>query len=56
MRGAGGPQVRLLVEMGGADLSVTDRWGATPLDEALREKQAATVEYLRTMGAPSKQR
>eukprot|EP00884_Botryococcus_braunii_P021334 jgi/Botrbrau1/7885/Bobra.9_2s0059.2 len=46
--------VRLLVEIGGADLSVTDRWGATPLDEALREKHMETVDYLRTMGAPSK--
>lgn len=56
MREGGAGQVRLLVEMGGADLSVTDRWGATPLDEALREKQASTVEYLRTMGAPSRKR
>ena len=29
-------QVRLLVEEGKADVNVRDRWGATPLDEALR--------------------
>lgn len=29
-------QVRLLVREGGADISVRDRWGYTPLDEARR--------------------
>ena len=29
-------QVRLLVEEGKTDVNVRDRWGATPLDEALR--------------------
>jgi hypothetical protein len=39
-------QVTLLVEEGGADLSVKDRWGATPLDEAQRVKAADVAAYL----------
>eukprot|EP00879_Flechtneria_rotunda_P011143 GHRR01011641.1.p1 GENE.GHRR01011641.1~~GHRR01011641.1.p1 ORF type:complete len:698 (+),score=354.14 GHRR01011641.1:186-2279(+) len=38
--------VRLLVEEGGADLSATDRWGATPLDEAKRVKAIDVARYL----------
>ncbi len=30
----------------GHPLNVRDRWGATPLDEALREKRQEVVEYL----------
>jgi ankyrin repeat protein len=40
------PQVTLLVEEGGADLSVKDRWGATPLDEAQRVGAADVAVYL----------
>lgn len=36
----------MLVEEGGAELSATDRWGATPLDEAKRVGAAAVVAYL----------
>ena len=39
-------QVRVLVEEGKADLAVTDRWGATPLDEAMRVGSRATMDYL----------
>ncbi|KAI7843592.1 hypothetical protein COHA_002834 [Chlorella ohadii] len=44
--------VRLLVEEGGADMQVADRWGHTPLDEALRVGAGPVVRYLtRQLGA-----
>lgn len=39
-------QVRVLVEEGGADMLVQDRWGNTPLDEARRVGAAQVVDYL----------
>ncbi len=39
-------QVRVLVEEGKADLAVADRWGATPLDEAMRVGSRAVMDYL----------
>jgi hypothetical protein len=42
------PQVKLLVEEGKADTTVRDRWGQTPLDEAIRVRAAAIAEFLRT--------
>lgn len=39
-------QVQLLVEEGGAELSTTDRWGASPLEEAKRVGAAAVAAYL----------
>uniref|UniRef100_A0A383VAB8 Cyclic nucleotide-binding domain-containing protein n=1 Tax=Tetradesmus obliquus TaxID=3088 RepID=A0A383VAB8_TETOB len=38
--------VRVLVEEGGADMLVQDRWGNTPLDEARRVGAAQVVDYL----------
>jgi ankyrin repeat protein len=38
--------VKLLVEQGGADPSLMDRWEQTPLDEARRVGAAPVVEYL----------
>lgn len=43
---ARGVQVRLLVEEGGADVLVKDRWGKTPHDEAVRVGARFVVEYL----------
>ena len=43
----GNPQaVRVLIEEGGADPGVKDRWGFTPLDEAIRVKAGPVVRYL----------
>jgi ankyrin repeat protein len=39
-------QLKVLVEEAGADLSVRDRWGATPLDEARRVGASAVGAYL----------
>jgi hypothetical protein len=39
-------QVKLLVEAGGADPTLMDRWEQTPLDEARRVGAAPVVEYL----------
>ncbi len=48
-----GMQVRVLVEEGKADLSVQDRWGATPLDEAMRAGSRAVMDYLQGLNAPT---
>ncbi|WIA41476.1 hypothetical protein OEZ86_005053 [Tetradesmus obliquus] len=40
------PAVKLLVEEGGADPSLVDRWEQSPLDEARRVGAAPVVEYL----------
>ncbi|KAF8054945.1 AKT1 [Scenedesmus sp. PABB004] len=45
--------VKLLVEEGGAELSATDRWGATPLAEAKRVGAADVVAYLGSPAARS---
>lgn len=45
-------QVRVLVEEGKADLAVTDRWGATPLDEAMRVGSRAIMDYLQVGTGP----
>ncbi len=39
-------QIRLLVEEGGADVHVKDRWGNTPLDEARRVGARPCATYL----------
>lgn len=39
-------QIRLLVEEGGADVNVRDRWGNTPLDEAQRVGARPCATYL----------
>ena len=49
MRGFCAPdpgQIRLLVEEGGADVAVRDRWGNTPLDEAARVGARPCAQYL----------
>ena len=40
-------QVKLLVEEGGADVWVRDRWGKTAYDEARRVGATAVAEYLK---------
>ncbi len=40
------PQVKLLVQEGGANVYVRDRWGHTPLDEARRVGDTPVVQYL----------
>ncbi|KAK9901237.1 hypothetical protein WJX75_001780 [Coccomyxa subellipsoidea] len=45
--------VRVLVEEGKADLAVADRWGATPLDEAMRVGSRAVMDYLQGLNAPT---
>jgi hypothetical protein len=45
-------QVRVLAEDGKADISVVDRWGATPLDEAIRVGAKPVAQYLQSLGAP----
>lgn len=46
-------QVRVLVEEGKADLAVQDRWGATPLDEAMRTGSRAVMDYMQGLNAPT---
>ncbi len=38
----------MLVEQGKADLNVRDRWGQTPLEEAMKSNANKLVEYLRS--------
>ncbi|KAF6256108.1 hypothetical protein COO60DRAFT_1702472 [Scenedesmus sp. NREL 46B-D3] len=53
---AGGGQVRVLVEEGGADMGVRDRWGYSPLDEAQRVGATQVIDYLeRAMAAAAAQ-
>jgi len=40
------PQAAILVEEGGADLAVVDRWGATPAQEAELAHAADLATYL----------
>jgi hypothetical protein len=42
--------VRLLVEEGGANPEIADRWGHTPLDEALRVGAGPVIRYFAGMG------
>ena len=42
--------VKFLVEEGAADHSPLDRWGGTPLDDAIRQKHQAVAEYLSSAG------
>jgi ankyrin repeat protein len=42
--------VKVLVEELGADLSVTDRWQNTPLDDAVRSSHASVIDYLQSRG------
>lgn len=39
-------QVKILVEVGGANIAATDRWDQTPLDEAQRVGAAPVVKFL----------
>lgn len=39
-------QVKLLINEGGADIFVRDRWGYTPLDEARRVGALPVVNFL----------
>ena len=43
------------VEDGGADANPLDRWGGTPLDDAMRSKHALVANDLRTKGGLSGQ-
>jgi hypothetical protein len=38
--------VRILLEVGGADVDVSDRWEQSPLDEARRVGATPVVNYL----------
>jgi hypothetical protein len=43
--------VQYLVELVGAKVNRSDRWGGSPLDDAHRHRHIAVVEYLRQHGA-----
>ncbi|KAL1520012.1 hypothetical protein AB1Y20_023492 [Prymnesium parvum] len=43
--------VQLLVEELGADHSCADRWGGTPLDDAIRQDRTEIAHYLKSVGA-----
>lgn len=43
--------VRCLVDELGADINPVDRWGNTPLDDALRARHTNVVTFLKTRGA-----
>merc|ERR1740121_2874221 len=45
--------VKALVEELNANHSPTDRWGNTPLDDAIRERHQPVIAYLRDSGASS---
>lgn len=45
--------VRYLLELG-VDVNPTDRWGNTPLDDAIREKHSSIDSVLREHGGLSK--
>ena len=42
-------QIKLLVEEGGADVWVRDRWGKTAYDEARRVGATSVAEYLKAI-------
>ena len=44
-------QVRVLVEEGKAELGCADRWGSTPLDEAMRMGARPVMDYLQVTAA-----
>ena len=43
--------VTYLVEEAGAEASPVDRWGGTPLDDAIRHEHKAVQDFLRAKGA-----
>ncbi len=43
--------MKILVEEGGADINVRDRWSKTPLDEAVRVGATPVVDFLRSTQA-----
>ena len=45
--------VRFLLEECGAEVNPTDRWGGTPLDDAMRSKHTLVANYLRQRGGLS---
>jgi len=47
--------VRFLVDEAGADHSVADRWGYTPLADANRAQQHAVADFLRMRGAEDRE-
>lgn len=42
--------VKMLVEEFGADINATDRWGSTPLQDAVRSDHTVLADYLRERG------
>jgi ankyrin repeat protein len=50
------PAVKVLIEELGAKHSPFDRWGNTPLDDALRGRREAVVTYLQACGASHSER
>ena len=45
--------VQFLVEEAGAGVNPVDRWGGTPLDDAMRSRHALVANFLRAHGARS---
>ncbi len=49
-------QIKLLVEEGKADVLMTDRWGATALDEVLKLNASRCIAYLEPITKAAKER
>ena len=45
------PVIKVLIEELGADHSPSDRWGGTPLNDAIRHKRHEVISYLKERGA-----
>ena len=45
------PVIKVLIEELGADHSPQDRWGGTPLNDAIRHKRIEVISYLKERGA-----
>ena len=43
--------IRVLIEELGANPSKADRWGGTPLDDAIRQQRTDVEAYLKSQGA-----